>query len=214
MKVSRHALLIGNGESIPPRLLHDYAKQADVLIAADGGANQALNAGLQPDVIIGDLDSVSDQARKKFASAQWLGIDNPNNTDLQKALDYLLQYGFKKCTLVGFNGGRMDFTLGNMLALCRYVKKLDLCLAGAGWEIYPVCKSKSWVAPRGTRVSFLPLTPCYQVTLAGLKYTLQRTYLPLGTTQTLSNQTSRKHFSVSLTKGVLLAYIETNQTKI
>ena len=208
MKVFRHALLIGNGPCCPAATLRQLAQNADFILAADGGANAALKAGVYPHAIIGDFDSVSSASRRKLAKAQWIFVDNQNNTDLQKALDYLLQHKCKKCTLVGFGGGRVDFSLGNMLTLYPYARKLDITWVGDGWKVYPVYKRKSFSARIGTRVSLLPLVPCRNVSLSGLKYPLKNARLPLGTTRTLSNETSRTRFTVSLSGGVLLVYQE------
>lgn len=208
MKAFRHALLIGNGSCCPAATLRQLAQTADFILAADGGANAALKAGVYPHAVIGDFDSVSSATRRKLAKAQWIFVDNQNNTDLQKALDYLLQHKCKKCTLVGFGGGRVDFSLGNMLTLYPYARKLDITWVGDGWKVYPVYKRKSFSARIGTRVSLLPLVPCRNVSLSGLKYPLKNARLPLGTTRTLSNETSRTRFTVSLSGGVLLVYQE------
>lgn len=209
MKAFRHALLIGNGPQISPRLLRTLARQADFIVAADGGANTALKSGLVPHIIIGDFDSVSDIARHRFDTCEWIYVDNQNNTDLQKALDFLVASGCKKCTLVGFTGGRLDFTLGNTLALLPYAKKIDLCVVGDGWQLRPICTRRIFTAPVGARVSLLPLTRCENVCLTGLKFPLQNARLTPGTTRTLSNQTTHARFTVSLTRGTLFVYIET-----
>ena len=208
MKPLIHTLLIGNGQALPPHRLKELARQADFIVAADGGADCALRAGVVPDVIIGDLDSVSPRARKKLSSSQWIFVDNQNNTDLQKALDYLVKRNCKKCTLVGFNGGRVDFTLGNLLALVPYAPEIELCAVGDGWKIYPLCKRKTFATRHGARVSLLPLTPCKGVTLTGLKFPLKNARLLPGTTRTLSNVAAKARFTVSLTHGTLLVYME------
>lgn len=208
MKVLPHALLIGNGPEVPPQLLQAEAAKAQLLIAADGGADTALNAGLMPDVVIGDLDSVSTQAKRKLSCAQWIFVDNQNNTDLEKALDYLLSLRCKCCTLIGFSSGRMDFTLGNLLATSRYVNKMELCVIGNGWKIYPIHKRKTFETRPGARVSLLPISRCHGVSLQGLKYPLQQASLTLGTTRTLSNQAVKNRFTVSLRQGKLLVYLE------
>ena len=208
MKRLNRTLLIGNGEIASSVQLKELARQADFIVAADGGADNALRAHLVPDVIIGDLDSVSPRARKKFVFSRWIFVDNQNNTDLQKALDYLVTQKCKKCTLVGFDGGRIDFTLGNLLALYPYARKMDICVVGTGWKIYPICKRTTFTACPGARVSLLPLTPCTQVTLTGLKFLLKNARLPLGTTRTLSNVSLKKNFTITLARGILLAYIE------
>lgn len=208
MDALKRVLLIGNSPRCPRALVKQLAQQADFILAADGGANNACQAGICPNTVIGDLDSVSATARKKWPDVPFIFVDNQNNTDLQKALDYLVARQCRQCTLVGFYGGRPDFSIGNLLVLYPYAKKMKLCVVGDGWTIYPLCTSNTFTAPVGTRVSLLPLTSCHQVTLTGLKYPLKKARLTLGTTRTLSNRTVTKHFSVSLTRGFLLVYIE------
>ena len=123
--MSRPTLLIGNGRSLPKAWLKQLAKNASLLVCADGGADRALAAGVQPDVIIGDLDSVSAQTRERCAKAQWVFVDNQDNTDLEKALTWLLKQHCRDCILVGFDGNRMDFTVGNLLACAKYAKKIN-----------------------------------------------------------------------------------------
>lgn len=204
MKAFHHALLIGNGPHCPSNLLKQLAQTTDFILAADGGANAAVKAGVVPHAIIGDLDSVSRATRKKLPQAQWIFVDNQNNTDLQKSLGYLLEHGCKKCTLIGFGGGRIDFSLGNILALYPYARKMDLTWIEDGWKLFPVYKKKTVPARIGARVSLIPLVTCSGVSISGLKYPLKNARLSLGTTRTLSNQAARNRFTVSLSGGVLL----------
>ena len=61
----RHALIVVRGEGYKQdlALLRDYLRDArPALIAVDGGADALLEARLKPDIILGDMDSVSDEA--------------------------------------------------------------------------------------------------------------------------------------------------------
>lgn len=208
MKALR-ALLIGNGEPAPAEFLKQLAARADFIVAADGGADRALKAGLTPDLIIGDLDSVSARAKKCVPPEKLVFVDNQNNTDLEKALDWLCAHGVNTCTLVGFLGGRWDFSLGNFLSLVPYAKRLELCFAGPGWRFYPVQNSRRFACRPGMRVSLIPLKTCRGVSLKGLKYPLTNAGLKLGGTgRTLSNETTGKTFSVTLQSGFLFVYVE------
>lgn len=204
----RQTLLIGNGRSLPAAWLKELAKKASVIVCADGGADRALAAGVQPDVVIGDLDSVSARTRKRCTKAQWIFVDNQNNTDLEKALDWIWQHNYRSCTLVGFDGNRMDFALGNLLVCAAYAKKINLSFAGPGWQIFPLFKTHRFTCLPQKRVSLIPLTSCSAVSLTGLKYPLKNARLAPGTTRTFSNETLGKTFSVVLKKGLLLVYIE------
>jgi uncharacterized membrane-anchored protein len=61
----RHALVVarGPGHKHDLRSVRPYVRDfKPVLIAVDGGADALLDAGHRPDVIVGDMDSVSDRA--------------------------------------------------------------------------------------------------------------------------------------------------------
>ena len=83
------ALLICNGTPPTRTLARRLAARAELIVAADGGANIALRLGLRPDVIIGDLDSIKPASRKACASSLIIQVKRQDNTDLEKALDYL-----------------------------------------------------------------------------------------------------------------------------
>lgn len=201
------ALLIGNGEEVSARLLKQLARQADFVIAVDGGADKALRAGLTPDVVLGDLDSVSPRAKKAFAP-QLLHVPTQENTDLEKALLWALAHKVTHLTLVSFVGNRWDFSIGNLLTLCTYARQFHVCVAADHWRIYPLIASAQLPCQKGKRLSLIPLKPCTGVTLTGCKYPLRQVRLLPGTTRTLSNQTTATRVDVKFTRGTLLVYLE------
>ena len=66
----RHALVIarGPGHKRDLRIVRPYVRDfKPVLIAVDGGADALIEAGYTPDVIVGDMDSVTDRALRSGA---------------------------------------------------------------------------------------------------------------------------------------------------
>ena len=66
----RHALVVARGPGMKRdlRMVRPYVRDfKPVLIAVDGGADALLEEGVKPDVIVGDMDSVSDRALKSGA---------------------------------------------------------------------------------------------------------------------------------------------------
>jgi uncharacterized membrane-anchored protein len=66
----RHALVVarGPGHKRDLRIVRPYVREfKPVLIGVDGGADALCEAGLEPDVIVGDMDSVSDEALRRGA---------------------------------------------------------------------------------------------------------------------------------------------------
>jgi uncharacterized membrane-anchored protein len=66
----RHVLIVVRGEGFKDDLamLSDYLRDVrPVLLAVDGGADALLEAKLKPDIILGDMDSVGDEALRSGA---------------------------------------------------------------------------------------------------------------------------------------------------
>lgn len=207
MKQPLNALLIGNGVCPSPALLQQLAAQVKFILAADGGAQKAAAAGVMPDKIIGDFDSLSTQ--QTWPREKLLRIPRQDNTDLEKALDYLQDNHFTHVTIAGGTGGRWDFSIGNFLSVFPYLQQMDICFAADGWKIYPLIKPAKKTVRPGARVSLIPVTTCQNVTLKGLQYPLQNATLELGRTgRTLSNRAAQENISIQFSSGYLLLYIE------
>ena len=85
---------------------------APKVVAADSGANKLLSAGVAPDAIYGDMDSISDAARAAFAD-RIHQIDRQDTTDLEKVLDRVAAPAF---VAIGFLGQRLDHTFAALRA--------------------------------------------------------------------------------------------------
>src|SRR5664279_775409 len=112
-----NVLVICNGEPPSRVLARRLAARADFIVAADGGANLAVRYGIRPDVIIGDLDSINTSTRRSLSSSTLLHVARQDNTDLEKALDYLSACKTTDVTVMAATGKRIDFTLGNFAVL-------------------------------------------------------------------------------------------------
>lgn len=209
MITRKHILLVGNAPSLPATLLRRLAAGASLIVATDGGADKALAAGLRPQVVIGDLDTVSEQARTALAQAQWVHVKKQDNTDLEKALLWLKNKPSSLLLLAGFSGGRIDFEIGNFLAVYPYLKKHTICFIGPHWQMWPLRTGKNFTCRKGARLSLIPLQPCRGVSLSGCQYTLHEENLSWKKAgYTLSNRVQKSRVTVSLRGGYLLVYIE------
>jgi thiamine pyrophosphokinase len=199
----RNVLLICNGE--PPRqaTLRRIARSADLVVAADGGANAARRLGIRPEVIVGDLDSILPATRRYFADSEIVRVPRQDNTDLEKALDLLLERRATGVVIAGATGGRIDHTLGNLSVIWNYSNRLTITVVGEGWMAFPVESSARIDARPGTTVSIIPFGVCRGVTLRGLHYPLTNATLRVGNIG-VSNVVRRSPFSVSLRSGRLL----------
>jgi len=202
------ALLICNGETTA-RWLRPLIKETNFILAADGGANKALAAGIVPDAVIGDLDSVSPRTRRFLKDVPFIHVKRQDNTDLEKALDWLVKQNFTDCMIVGATGGRLDFTLGNILAALPYVTQINIEFLGPTWRLIPLVHTYRFYARKGARCSLIPLTPCQSVTLTGVKYRVtNENWDARHIGRTLSNQITAAKSEIRFSEGTMLLYIE------
>lgn len=108
--------LVGGGP-VPARDLALALRLAPVAVAADGGADRLLAAHIQPEAVIGDLDSISDAARAAVPAERLHRFRDQDSTDFDKALrsieaPFILG--------LGFTGARMDHGLAVLNSLVRH----------------------------------------------------------------------------------------------
>ncbi len=201
------ALLICNGKQ-PSRLFaRRLARRSHFIVAADGGANGARKLGITPDLIIGDLDSVTRATRKFFSSTFVIRVVRQDNTDMEKALDYIVAGSLAhEVMIIGATGRRIDHTLGNLAVLTNYMGRLRTIACGDGWHAFPVRSGEQVHASVGTTVSLIPFGDCRGVTLKGLKYPLRNATVRAAHIA-VSNVVKHSPFTISLRQGKMLAIV-------
>ncbi len=108
----RGVLFIG-GRGPDPVFLKGMMQEDDIVCAADSGLDAALAAGIHPDCIVGDMDSISDiSLLEQFPpdSVKRYPVDK-DETDTDLGLDWLRSQGCQSIVLVGGGEGRLDHTM-------------------------------------------------------------------------------------------------------
>lgn len=126
--------------------------RAPRLAAADSGADRALALGLQPDVVIGDLDSLSPSGRATLGP-RVLHVAEQDSTDFEKCLTRIQA---PLVLAVGFTGGRLDHALAVMNALARLPGRRCVLLGDADAVVLCPPEIALDLLP-GTRVSLFPM---------------------------------------------------------
>jgi thiamine pyrophosphokinase len=205
----KNILIIANGGREDAAFLRALAKTHDYVLALDGGADNALSAGIMPDLALGDLDSISRAAKKKLGALRLLQIPRQDNTDFEKGLDFVAFLKPAAVSVACATGGRIDFTLGNFSSVFGYTKKTDIVFRGKGWRVYPLeatAKTRKFACKKGGTVSLVPAGDCKGITLKNLKYPLKNAPLATGRTA-ISNIALGKNFEISLRKGRMLVIV-------
>lgn len=148
----RPVTLVGGGDLTPQDL--DWALSlAPCLVAADGGASQALAQNQMPSAVIGDFDSISSQARALIPSERLFEIAEQDSTDFEKALRSVRA---PYVVAVGFLGGRLDHQLAVLNALVQG-RDTPCILLGQQEVIFHLTQEVSLPLAKGETVSLFPL---------------------------------------------------------
>ncbi|MEL6519607.1 MAG: thiamine diphosphokinase [Pseudomonadota bacterium] len=146
--------LVGGGE-VDRSDMRAALALAPILVAADGGAEAALDAGYTPTAVIGDFDSFSPDLQPHIPAARMHHIPEQETTDFHKALrsisaPFLLG--------VGFLGRRVDHELASLNTLIKLQEKRCI-LIGQRDIIWAARTETTLDLPIGTRLSLFPMGP-------------------------------------------------------
>lgn len=186
------------------------AADADLLIAADGGADLLGAAGRLPDVLVGDLDSISSATLAACVAGGVEVHELPvakDESDTEYALRVAVERGATRITVVGALGGpRLDHLLSNVFLLTApWLAACDLRLVDARFEVYLARGDVHLDGLAGDVISLLPLTSVVAgVETEGLAYPLRRESLLMGATRGVSNVLQSTEGRVRHGEGSLL----------
>lgn len=214
MQWKQSTLLLLNGKLPAREQLQTLAAGFRQVVAADGAGLVAVDSGLIPDVVIGDLDSVGTQR----TNLEQLGVrvmERPNQeeNDFEKGLSWLIEQGETSVTVLGIAGGMIDHTLNNFSILAKFAHRLQLQFLDEQSIGIIVVDSMEFPATPGLRVSLIPL-PFATVTTTGLAWALANEQLAIGKREGASNVAIADRVSVTVHHGVIAVIIECDEVSV
>lgn len=203
------AWIFSNGEIANPDLLLPLIGEEDFLVAADGGLKHIFRLKLWPNLLIGDLDSVT---AEDLAECETSGVKTlryppeKNETDLELAIQAVLSGEYSRIRIAGALGGRLDQTLGNLYLLTQpSLINVDIRLEDGREEVFLIRQSAVIEGQPGDTLSLLPINrAAHGILTHGLRYPLKNETLWPDHTRGISNELSEPHASVRLMDGLLL----------
>ncbi len=181
----------------------------DFILCADGGTRHAVALELTPNIVLGDLDSISDEERRKMKES---GVEviqysaDKNETDLELAINHALTLNPDQILILAALGGRMDQTLANIALLSNSSLVTQNLRITDGVEELFFCRDQAQIEGRaGDIVSLIP----WQGEVTGvftenLKWHLHHETLYPEKTRGISNEMTSDTATVSITSGLLL----------
>ena len=215
------AVLVGSGDPSPVDA--SWLDGAELVVAVDGGATWLASIGHQPDLLIGDLDSVEAEPVRRLEAASVMVERHPtekDSSDLELAIASAVHRGADEIVVLGaFGGERLDHELANVLQLAGdrpggAARRMRLGRGGVSVRMLRGAGELSIEASIGSLVTLLSLGEVAEgITTTGLRYPLRDEILHVGSSRGLSNEVSEAPAWVRLRLGTLLI-IETEREEL
>jgi len=208
------AAIFLNGAPVSERLIQDVAGRADFVVAADGGARFALAAGIVPDLIVGDMDSLGEDLAREI---EHRGAELERHPVRKDKMDGHLavlaakERGATTAEFVCAAGGKPGaiYALPHILLAAERLGLRSSAVADWGRMFVVETSSRTVEGAAGDSVSIFPLAgPATGVTLEGMGYPLANATLEPGDTLGFHNELVGGEAKVSVQSGALLVLQE------
>ncbi len=180
-----------------------------VIICADSGAGHLYSIGLIPDIIIGDMDSLTEDLQSYFEEKGSRFIRYPeakDETDTQLALEHAFGMAPDEIYVFGAFGSRIDHVIANISLLVSGAKKgARIKLIDEWCEAFIVMNECVIEGETGQTVSLLPASDAVTgITLDGFEYPLKNGTMEAGKPYGISNKLTAARGIISVSTGCLL----------
>lgn len=204
----KKAIIFLHGDLADVSRMSVYVDKEDFIICADGGVEYALKAGYVPDIVIGDLDSISKESESKLKRQKVEFVKHPKDkdeSDGELVISYAVDQGFKKIIIFGLLGKRLDHVITNILSL-TVNHDCDIRFVEGNQEIFVISEYAEIKGKVGNRLSLIPIAGDVEgVMTKGLKFSLKNETLKFGYSRGISNAFIDQSVKVKVQKGCLLA---------
>ena len=207
--MSTSVVFIGGEPPHPGVLAHLPADRW--VVAADSGFDHATALGVDVDLVVGDMDSVSADGLAR-AAGRGVAIErfptDKDYTDTELALRAAVRHGSSSVVVVSCVGDRLDHSIAALMALAD--PSLTTVEVEAWWGEAHVTVLRG-PATRviggsiGETVSLLPVDgPAEGVTAAGVQYPLHNEVLHATASRGVSNVFTEPSLTIAVRHGALL----------
>ncbi|MGD8997867.1 MAG: thiamine diphosphokinase [Anaerolineae bacterium] len=206
------AIIFANGRLTDVQGTRNLLRADDLIIAVDGGTRHAWEVGVDPERVIGDLDSLTPAERERVRSGGAQIISFParkDETDLELALLRAASEGAESIVVLAALGGRLDQTIANLLLLALpELDGIDIRVV-EGPQVAFLIRDEALIEGQpGDTVSLIPLGgDAGGISTEGLEWGLDGDTLHFGPARGVSNVLTVERASVRVRQGLLLCVV-------
>ena len=174
-------------------------KNAKILICTDGSANHLNSLYREPTYIIGDLDSID---KSKTFDCKIIHDQRQNNTDLEKAIEWICSEGYRDVIILGATGMREDMSIINQFLIFKYFKKINITVVTDHFTIYCIEGEEEIESFENQLVSLIPENRSI-VSSKGLEFELDKTNVAIDG-KNISNRSKKDTFKIVSSEKLLV----------
>lgn len=209
--MDKYALILAGGDEVEKDVLNKYIKEADFVIGADKGAETAYRYSFNIDLVVGDFDSIDKDILKKIRSKILKYPKEKDKTDLELALDIIIEKKYNNIIILNALGNRLDHTMGNLFLLEKFNNK-NIRIIDNNSEIFLMNKNEVILKNKYSRIlSIIPISEFILIDkLTGVKYPLENKNIKRGSTLCISNIIKDRECLISISRGRAFIIITKN----
>ncbi len=196
---------IYTGGEINAANITERPEKGDLIIAADSGWNNAKALRADPDLLLGDFDSLGKKNLPDGPEIYQVPAEK-DLTDTQLAVEMALSRGATDLVIIGGLSGRLDHTLSNLAILEHLNEKKVYAILTDGQNRVRFVRNSGALIPRGI-FKYLSLIAADEVvkgvSVKGCKYPLENAKLKKTHQYTVSNEIEGNCALVEVKKGGL-----------
>lgn len=203
------SIIISGGKAPSEKLLKKELSECDYIVCADSGADCIYKYNIKPDIILGDFDSVSNEAFEYYKNLCKEVIKYPREkdfTDTELALKEALKVKPDEIVFLGCTGTRMDHFMGNLGLLDRCVDKgVKSYIKDDNNTIFIIDKTTTLYGNKGDLFSVQAfMNEVINFSIYDAKYPLNNYNLKFGDPRTTSNEFLDKPVTISFDSGKVI----------
>ena len=170
--------------------------ESRMIVAADGGANYLLEHGIEPDIIIGDLDSIDQTI---YQTDKFFKVPEQDKTDLEKAIIYCQNRQINDIVIANGLYERADHSIYNLRLLKKYHSPRTRLRILNDYEIIEYFENQEITlnGEIGDRVAVISF-PEAVVNSKGLEYDMQDYLISFGGNESVSNSLKNKQALINI----------------
>lgn len=197
------AIIIAGGDKMSKSSV-SYIETGDFVICADRGLNYAYENEIRPNLIVGDMDSVSLDILKMYDDVEQIKFKAEKDfSDSELAIKIAVERGYNDIIMFSAIGTRIDHSLANIMMIGKYYEEgVEISIIN---EYSEICILKENNVFKEFNYDFFTIIPLSRK-LEGLdifnaKYELRNKTVNFGDTLCVSNETLNNELRISKQKG-------------